>query len=404
MALTLIRRANNYNLTSSYYPHDNKYNAVFQALSDQVGSYIDFKYIFELYDYTGLIATYETAPSVNSYGTFDALMYIKNKLDDTEYENTSEEEFPLVYEYRVKVTEFYAGSTHATSTFLSSLMSLRKDNINRGQLLTKYTDITKLILTDGNGLTISQSKSTYGMAVILNYATNGTIYYKVSYSSGVIWLFKRSNTLAYSFTASSTATLTDASDSGCTFPIGYKDLLSGLASDGYYDASGVWHADTTQTGIEITGLNAVSMQVYNYTSPTQYITFNFYDCKANTIHWFNFKGGFDLFNVNLIGFTEIGNEKNNYSINNFDINLFNDNNKHNLKQIINEGKYAIVCNTNYLTADEMVYLKSLFFSDKIYIDIDNVQYPVILQNNKAIVKDTRNGLQQYELTFIYAVN
>ncbi len=52
----------------------------------------------------------------------------------------------------------------------------------------------------------------------------------------------------------------------------------------------------------------------------------------------------------------------------------------------------------------MTYLKSLFFSEKIYLDLDGVQYPVVLANNKAIVKETRNELQQYELNFIYAVD
>ncbi len=223
MAITLIRQANNYNLTDTYFPHDNKYSAVFQAISDQVGNYIDFKYIFELYDYTGLIATYETSPSINSYGTFDALPYIKNKLNEVGYISTAGTEHTLVYEYRVKVTEFYAEASQMSANFNSSLMSLRKDNVNRGQLIAPYSDITNSILTDGIGLQISQSKNTYGMATILNYAGNSLIKYLVSYSNGVIWRFKKNLTGSYSFTSSSSATLTNASNSGCTFPIGYKD-------------------------------------------------------------------------------------------------------------------------------------------------------------------------------------
>ena len=61
-------------------------------------------------------------------------------------------------------------------------------------------------------------------------------------------------------------------------------------------------------------------------------------------------------------------------------------------------------NTNYLTADEMQYLKSLYFSEKIYLDLDGVQYPVILVDNKAVVKDTRGELVQLELNFVYAIN
>jgi hypothetical protein len=412
MAITKIRNGNDISLSSAKYPHDKKYDATFLCSSSVYATYLDFKYVFNLYTENGLISTYETSPSVDGYGVFDANKIISNLLDTIEYSN-SVGTFKMMQEYRVSVQEFYTSALQGSAVYFDKCqMSQRLTNYNESQYPFKWSDLDNKILSNGLNMDLVQDVSTSAMMCIQSTHPNPNAYYvvyEVLYLNGFKWQFTRELAGDYEFSAAEP--LIDAAlDSGNYIASGYKDLLTtALTTVGYRNASDVWTASILSvsgiTDALLTNVTTPSeIWLYSPYHNTSKVHWTLTNCFDTTLHWLNQEDGYEFFNLNTRRKDTLISDRTIYNSNEKDTNLFSNNSKPNKRIIKDNSEFTFDLYTQFLTDNEIVYLESLFVSEKVYLDIDNLQIPVIITDKKKIVKDTNNKLFQYNINLLYAVN
>jgi len=420
MAITLKQVGNTVS-SGLVYPHDKKNPAFYIADSSQVGNYIDFKYVFVLTDYEGTITTYNATPTINGYGYFDANKYISKKLN-TEYSN-SISYFRAVYDYKVTVQEFYNGSLQGVvGLFTRGLLAERTDNEDRNIYPNAWKQMRNFLLSNALEKNIRQDRNTEAYTCVYNasrledgYITSIghiDVYYEALFDTGYKWRFELQLSNYYDFTAGVGSAL-ESSTSGAFVPVGIKTLeTTSLNRLGYWDLSNVWHSSTgAATGIYDVpsfGGDIISFEVWKFISGVEErakYTITNCDNKIITAHWINQVGGYDFMNFNKYRTDRLKTVSDEYNASNYaDWQQINDNDNHNVHKIGIQQQYTFDLITDYLTLDEINYLKSLWGSEKVYLSIDGVIVPVnIVDKTEQIYRKDKSKLFQYKVSFEYAL-
>jgi hypothetical protein len=119
----------------------------------------------------------------------------------------------------------------------------------------------------------------------------------------------------------------------------------------------------------------------------------------------NQTGGYDFFNFNKYRTDDLIVGSSEYDANNFrDWQNLNDNTDHNIRKLGIKQQYAFNLSTDYVSLDEINYLKALWASKKGYLSIDGIIIPVNIKDAaREINRKDKSKLFQYSVKFEYAL-
>ena len=426
MSLTKYQTGNDLSSSKTLYPNSIKYPSFYTALSTVVNNYYDFKYVFKVYDSTGLILTKYATPNSNLLGIFDASQVVKSLIEDYDLQEvTSITNVGHSVEYKVSVQEYYDGALQGS-----------EQDYNKGLAGNLYYNETDALLpyvisnehyqdfytNQLHTKFYNQSVGSRGSWLLPNSSTINSVDYKydrleyrVKIWNGTAWksiLYYITVSDLYTFDKT-TSTVNSSNKAVIKIPIGFASLKETTVNRLGYDDSAGWHTSTA------TGINILDGETYdrieNLTVRLSYLNsgvsetykWKIDECnnKDITVSWENVLGGTEIFPFNKVRNDKIVNDIKAYTHNSIvtaSNRLYNDINKSNVSIFNSDKNYVIKLKTAYLTKNDVALLKGLFYSNKIGIYIDNNYYPVIAVNNvNEVPSKERPQLTSFNLELTY---
>ena len=414
MALTIRKNTNTIATGSSLvYPHSVHKQAYAVVSSTNSLLYIDFRYYFTITDVDGEIFNRYATPDKDGYGAFNVAEVVKSFMAQN-LTPVAEVSTPieLLKEYQVTVQEYYDGALQgAITNFPKSLGGNLRYNENDSIMpFTVTNNRFGNFLTDlDNSKIYTQSTGTEAsieLPIPSSLFGYDEVRYKILYktpSSNVEYLVLYNIPISafYNFAI---AALQDSSEAVVKVPIGYGTLAKTYIHRlGYWDESDVWHtqdAYSTGVGTHLTGIYPVGIELYtsssldanqqgnykwNITTDKNFaVSGNGCDNKSITIIWEGINGGLEFFNFNKVREDSISSKRKTY-IHNSLVDYRNDLDKTNVSTYENIREYKFNVKSDLLSKFEIDYLKGLWLSDKVLMNIDGINYPITAITDKAVI-------------------
>jgi hypothetical protein len=409
MAITTIQHGNDLD-GSLYYPHSCNYPAFFTCSSTDAANYYDFKYLFRVYDSTGLIYETYKVPSNNLLGVFNPSKITKSYISSDLSATEDMEALDYQFEYRVTVEEYFDGALigtevefdkslagNLTYNFTDSKIPYVIENNKVGEILTNQTPDIYYNQSLNTFADWVFTTNTHGQSV--DYVRYEVKYFRESDSREIRFVYSISNPSTYSFLPGD-ATVNSASTSTYKFPVGFGNLREATVDKvGWYESDGTYHATPLigQAGIDSNvdeEYTRVSLSVSLYEGSaivSEEYNWNLIQCnnKDVSISWINSYGGIDFFNFNKIRTDVATNERNSYMHNSFEYSsnkIFNSTSRTNVSTYENNKEYLFGLKTDLLGKHEIELLKGFWLSEEIGLYLEDVLYPITSITNTQEIR------------------
>jgi len=424
MSLSIIQHGNDLD-GSLIFPHSANKPAFFTCSSTQASNYIDFKYLFRIYDDSGEIYSIYKSPSTNLLGVLNPAKIIKSYLEKDFTPSETVDTIIYEKEYRVTVEEYYDGVLTGTEVDFDKSLG--------GNLIYNQTDsifpytiennrVGDFLVNNEPDLYYKMSLDTQASWMVpINQDTtpfDRVRYYVVyTYSNGLryTWVYDIPISSTYGFTASD-ATINDSDESTVKVPIGFGTLKNAIVNRvGFWDSNNNWYDSVAinQDGIDSNIVSSATRDELiimlsnsgTTVSPQYKYKLSQCDSKNVSLIWENVYGGISFFNFNKIRTDEIGNKRQAYIHNTLEYSsnkLFNDLNKSNTTTYSNEKYYNINLKSDFINKAEIELLKDLWLSEEVYLNIDGVNYPIVAITNSQEIRYKENPeMIQYKFSVQY---
>jgi len=444
MSISILRQANSKNFSATpIYPHA---NTGFEAItfgSDQYESYIDFVYSIRLTDYKTGNDFRNLIPPLNSsgYSYFDAIKPINQSVHFTAQPeitafsaNTSH-----MGKYKFTVTEYYSGKTYDSSSVYgiyanTSLKQFLNDDIYEVNMLdysinsdtSKFlsyitpTNVQEVRLGDWGAL-----KSFYGANQILlgNRSFFNELKIEVTKENGSVYAYTLANNVPWVDCTS--AAVKDCSNNTVEFPAYPANLAAstGTILDTITLESGFVYIIGTANPVSLVVGDTYKISAYSTTSPTsgdtvsqdynfKVVCDNFSDLQ---VLWENELGGNEYYNFSNKEIITINNKTKTYKKDRNDWTTFEttfdfpfyyeqvEEKRDTVYQSTYRENYKLT--SRLLNDEEVLRLKSLFYSKNIQIRIDDIWRPALpAKSSMKLINSDIPGFKYYQFEITVDLN
>ncbi len=433
MALTKYQHSNKFE-SGNLYPHSQEFPGLFSAYGSNSATKFDFRYIYRIYNQSGLMYETYITPGDNGIGWFDASKIVKTLFERNFAIVNAVTPTNNIHEYIVTVAEFYDSAEQGSeSTFSKSMVSnlsynevdsrfpFEINNQQWGKFLTNMEPNKRYMqtnLTEASWFFMNDS----------SFEDIDKIKYLIKFKHPILgtvnqWVYTLDPLAFYTFSAAS-GTVESATNAVGKIPIGYATLADTstlIDRLGFFDSANVWHpsAASGQPGVAhgLTGFIPIELIVRTEEagSPvSQDYIWEIPECNTSdknqlTIMWENIYGGLDFFNFNKIRTDSIGNKPKRYVHNSYKASTtnryrYNEIDKANESTYTADKNYGLILRTGFLQAHEINMLKGLWNSNYIVLHDGTDFIPVNLEDTSKVINydKQKQELVMYKIKLSYS--